>query len=208
MTTRRTKGKAPAKTAGASGAGWVDMSIPAGRIVGLLAPTTGSDAEVQAFIAFLGSRIGRYRAHEQEAADSIAPSEAAAFVGRLLDDVDSLSDRIQNLPDEIEIDLDEASMQAGKERFAGLQQRLTDDLANLCAHLEAAEQAINHRSGNRGRKPKTARDMLLDDVAERIATMGSMSKTAAMARAADVLRLCGVHVPDAGRIRSGVERQK
>ena len=181
--------------------GWVDKRIPNEAVQAAIVQNQ-IIIDMDEFLPWLAGRVGTYRML-QGAADSVpTPADELAHVKRLIEDIENLETRISNLPPGIYAHASYAGLKAWGYGFHDLPRSLSENLLRMSAALKYAEKAIApHARGKGGRKRNHHRDDLLNEVARKLADIGGTGKSVARQCAADVLRACGVPVPDDGRAR-------
>ena len=226
MTTKRTTKKAPDKRRGKDGkqgvsrkkitaedarlgwinGGWIDERIPNDEVEHAIVQNQLS-IDSCAFLPWLAGRVGTYRMW-QDASDSVpTPADELNHVIRLIEDIKSVETRISNLPPAADAEATYAALKAYGELFGALPRRLSEDLHRMRAVLShAADRIEPYTKSKGGRKRAIHRDELLAAVSEKLAVMSGASVSESRQCAADVLRACGVPVPEDGRTRAGKGR--
>lgn len=158
-----------------------------------------------AFVAWLGPRLGTYRVHErlrelhgaESRMDELARARGAiAAVGALqqyLGNSHPITTKV----------LGTISLRSGEDRnqWYALKERLESDLSVLDAFLSILRNDLK-KPGGAGRPRMASRNALLSDCTFQLRKQG-LTLTAARAKAARILDLCHVAIPDSGRtIRS------
>lgn len=177
--------------------GWVDETFPQAAVRKLLRKHR-VDTDAATFCAFLGARLGRYRAF-RDAQDSTPPAaQELKLNGELQDVIDELITRIRNLPPATDSAISLACWQRSRkaETLDALVARVDRDLGELRTLLWIAEREVADHGGQPGRRESRNRDALLHDVADRLRE-GTKTKRTAATCAAEILRACRVPVPDA-----------
>jgi hypothetical protein len=185
--------------------GTIDESFPAERVHAAIADKHIA-VDVEAFDAFLGSRLGRYRSVSDARASVPAVGDELSRIAKLISSIEEVRTGFANLPPRAGMLMKDFRWKRsnGTELFFQLWQRTEADLKEVRMLLLFAEKELREVVGNVGRPDAGPRDGLLHDVAVRLIEKGASSMHAAAVCAADVLRACGVPVPgderDAARI--------
>lgn len=185
---------AEAASGGWVNGGMVDESFPAPAVRAAL-ENVGAQIDVEAFFAFLGPRLGRYRACETDARSRPSVGSELALIEDLMEAIDQTQTRLKNLPPHADAAINMICHKRHGEFFFDYARNLSRQLREAWTMLVLAERELEPHGGKAGRKPSRNRDSLLYDVAAKIEASG-LTKEAAAECAASVLRACRVPAPD------------
>lgn len=171
-----------------SNGGWVDESIPEDdvrAVAGLPDP--------DAFVAFLGPRVGRYRSAAES--DHVPVADELAWTETTMEVIQELRTRLKNYPQHIKAEAGLAHWKRHKELLHDANRRMDAYLNELWTVLAIAERAVEPHGGKAGRKTNWARDSLLTDIADWIEKSGAAPDAAARI-SRKVLVALGIPDPD------------
>jgi len=179
---------------------WVDETVP--DLSDVLTPGLGIDA--QAFVQWLAPLLGEYRSAEHVKQATPARADELEFVREFADLLRKVETLALGVPDRTQALIVEAGNRAGINWFE-LRHRLRDDLETTRLLAGYAGDRIKGRPSAKGRKPETARDVLLHAVVGELRKAG-MKRALAEGLAEQVLVRCGVRTPEAPSIKRATKR--
>lgn len=175
--------------------GAVDESVPASGVACMKA--NGWIAEREAFAAFLGRSLGRYRLHCADVVQRLPMAREVAITAETLALIEELRQRLDHVPETVQANADVAAWNRGG-TWDVLQQTADAHLREVWMVLSLGIRESEQLKGNKGAKATWHRDLLVRDV---MAEIGRVSpartkkiETAAFAH--ELLRACDVPVPD------------
>lgn len=155
----------------------------------------GSCIDADAFLHWLGPRLGMFRIIACCAAQTPSVAEETALVNEALVAIEQVRVRLESLPPSVAAYVDVICWKARRELFFEFQRRIGDDLRTAGQMLDAALEELAQYAGRAGAKPKQSRDEFLHDVAHWLQD-ASVPKEQAAGIAAAVLRAVGVDAPE------------
>lgn len=186
--------------------GWVDKRIPNEAVQAAIAQNQ-IIIDMDEFLPWLAGRVGTYRMLRDGAESFPTPADELAHIRKLIDDIESVELRVTNLPPAANAEASYAAYKAWNDPLHDIRLRLSDDLHRMRSVLSyAADRIEPHAQGKGGRKRNIHRDDLLQAVVGKLTEMGVTGLSETRQCAADILRSCGVPVPDDGRARPGKRR--
>jgi hypothetical protein len=137
----------------------VDESVPQGlaSVLGKYFP----DLDQAPVIAFLGVRLGEYRASVSFSNQGASVADEVRIADETIETIEELCKRLNNLPDRFEIALTETLRKDRGKDWDDVQTRLCEDLKILLTAMVRAQSTIETQKGKSGAKPLTARDALI-----------------------------------------------
>lgn len=191
--------------------GWVDESFPDAAVEQALAiEQVGIDPA--AFRAFYGPRLGRYRMVDDARSSTPSVTDELALIGELLEAVEQVKTRIENMPPMTDAFLNQVIWQRKRVLFHAWGGDLGTQLDELRTLLWLTEREMEPYRGQVGRGTAANRDGLLHDVAGVLEEAAGLGKVKAAGCAAAVLRASGVPAPDdpseAAKIVRRVRRER
>lgn len=180
--------------------GWIDESFPEEKVAGVI-QEFAQGLDLAQFCRWFGGAIGRYRMMQDSADTTPSTSEELAHIEKLLVDIESVSDRITNLPPHTDAEVSLACWKAYRDTYDALPNRIAADLIKVRTLLWAAERALEPHLGKRGRKAASNRDALLTRTAEKLLELGLTGKGNAKECARQILLACGIYAPEGARVR-------
>lgn len=203
MLPKRTRQELAATSNGYGGI--VDESLPEG-IEKVLRPSV-DEHHIQAFLSFLGRRLGTYRGMMESAETMPSRIDELRLANEAMDAIGQVRNRLESLPARIDSEVELACWQRRKELFFDFARRLDDDLRDAWMMLASAERTLDGRNEKPGAN-KSLRDYFLADVAHYLeGNTGLRRKEAAAYLAAKVLRTADIDAPEDPRKARDIVRR-